>query len=530
MKAKQWVWCWIILVCSILLMIGVTVYRVDPYFHYQKPATEKYFYVLNNQRSQNDGITKHFDYDALITGTSMTENFKTSEMDEVFGVYAIKVPYSGGSYKEINDNLKNALEHHSNLKLVVRGLDTGKFFNDKDQMREDLGTYPTYLYDNNPFNDVSYLYNKDVIFGRIYEMLRAKQQEGFLPGITSFDEYSCWQANFSFGKNVVIPETDTGKSQNENQNKGAHLSVAEKQTINENIKQNVTSLADQNPEVEFYYFFTPYSIAWWKNIVDSGEIERQLEAEQYIIELILQHKNIHLYSFNNRTDIITDLNNYKDEIHYGEWVNSLILKWMQEGKYLLTEENYKTYLQEEYAFYTSFDYSSLDDQIDYESDFYAAALLNKELTGEEPIEILTADTAELELSEAEIVNDQYGGKEGIQCAGISHKTTESQAITNENYDSAKISIDDIGDHRYLTFYGKKLKDCGEPLVNIYDAQGQEIASLAESYEGAEDDCWHQYVIKLPKVSGSVEMVFSGGYIDKEEDIGPTYVFSNLKLY
>lgn len=530
MKAKQWILYWIISVLSILLIIGVTVYKVDPYFHYHKPDIEKYFYVLNNQRSQNDGITKHFDYDALITGTSMTENFKTSEMDELFGVHSIKVPYSGGSYKEINDNLKKALEYNPNLKLVVRGLDMGKFFDDKDQMREDLGTYPTYLYDNNPFNDVDYLYNKDVIFSRIYEMLSAKRQEGFLPGITSFDEYSCWQANYSFGRKSAIQRDSTGELRDENQNKGEHLSVIEKKTVNENITQNVTSLADQNPEVEFYYFFTPYSIMWWKSIVDSGEIERQIEAEQYIIELILQHKNIHLYSFNNRADITTDLNNYKDEIHYGEWVNSLIFKWIHDGKYLLTEENYKNYLQKEYAFYTSFDYLSLIDQTDYESDFYAAALLNKELTGEEPIEILTSDVVKIELSGAEIVNEQYEGTLGIQCAAIEHKTTELQEKINENFGRVQIRIDDIGHRRYLTFYGKKLKDCGEPLVNIYDAEGQEIAGLGESYEEMEDGCWHQYVIKLPKGSGTVQMVFSGGYTNKEEDIEPAYVFSNLKLY
>lgn len=132
-------------------------YRIDPYMHYHKPDTEGYFYSLNNQRSQNDGITKHFEYDALITGTSMTENFKTSEMDALFACNSIKVPYSGGSYKEINDNLKVAVENNPNLKMVVRGLDMGRFLDDKDVMRYDLGTYPTYLYDSNPLNDVQYI-------------------------------------------------------------------------------------------------------------------------------------------------------------------------------------------------------------------------------------------------------------------------------------------------------------------------------------------------------------------------------------
>ena len=116
---------------------------IDPYFHYHKPYTDSYYYDLNNQRSQNDGISKHFDYNALITGTSMTENFKTSELNEIFGVNSVKVSYSGGSYKEMNDNLVIALKNNSNLKMVVRGLDTGMFFDAPDRMREDLGKYPT---------------------------------------------------------------------------------------------------------------------------------------------------------------------------------------------------------------------------------------------------------------------------------------------------------------------------------------------------------------------------------------------------
>ena len=120
MKAKRWIIGWFTIVIVLLIIIGRFVYHIDPYFHYHKPYTDKYFYNLNNERSQNDGICKYFDYDALITGTSMTENFKTSELDELFGVNSIKVPYFGGSYKEMNDNLKNALKHNKTCCQRIR--------------------------------------------------------------------------------------------------------------------------------------------------------------------------------------------------------------------------------------------------------------------------------------------------------------------------------------------------------------------------------------------------------------------------
>ena len=109
MKVKIWLISWLIIVVSALSVLGFWVYKIDPFFHYHKPDLEGYFYPLNNERSQNDGISKYFDYDALISGTSMTQNFRTTEADKIFGCNSIKVAYSGGSYKEINDNIEKPL-------------------------------------------------------------------------------------------------------------------------------------------------------------------------------------------------------------------------------------------------------------------------------------------------------------------------------------------------------------------------------------------------------------------------------------
>ena len=138
---------------AIFLLIFVFIFIqiiVDPFFHYHKPL-KNLFYPINNQRSQNDGIIKHFDYDALITGTSMSENFKVSEANKIFNANFIKVPFSSGSYKEINNNIETALRYNKKLKLIIRALDCDRYCDDKDRMREDLGEYPTYLYDMNFF-------------------------------------------------------------------------------------------------------------------------------------------------------------------------------------------------------------------------------------------------------------------------------------------------------------------------------------------------------------------------------------------
>ena len=127
MKTKVWLMSWLIIVVMVLSYCGYWVYKVDPFFHFHKPEVFSYYYQLDNQRSQNDGICKNFDYDTLVTGTSMTENFKTSEVDKIFNCKSVKAPFSGGNYKEINDNIDRALRSNKKLKTVIRCLDMSFF-------------------------------------------------------------------------------------------------------------------------------------------------------------------------------------------------------------------------------------------------------------------------------------------------------------------------------------------------------------------------------------------------------------------
>ena len=109
MKKKVWVIGYAVIVVILLVYIAVRVISVDPFFHYHAPDLQNYFYRLNNERSQNYGIVKNFDYQGIITGTSMTENFKTSEADQLFGVRFVKTSFSGSSYYELSQLLMTAL-------------------------------------------------------------------------------------------------------------------------------------------------------------------------------------------------------------------------------------------------------------------------------------------------------------------------------------------------------------------------------------------------------------------------------------
>lgn len=350
LKYKIWIINTLIFTIIVFIMFAsITVY-IDPLFHYHKPLN-KYQYPINNERYQNDGITRNFEYESIITGTSMTENFKKSEADRIFGSDFIKVPFSGGHYKEINENLKRAYASHKSIKYVIRCLDYSLLIEDKDTYREDA-EYPFYLYNNNLFDDVEYVLNKSILFEQTLGVIK-HTKSGF--ETTNFDNYANWNSAYTFGTETVL----STYTLNENTSHVQVFSEDERRMVLENIRQNVTSLAVGHPKTTFYYFFPPYSICYWDVLKNNGQTDWRIDAEQAAIEEILKYPNIKLYSFCNNFELVCNLDNYKDQAHYGEWVNSWILEWMHNDEYLLTKDNYKDYIKTIKEFYNSYDYSSL---------------------------------------------------------------------------------------------------------------------------------------------------------------------------
>ena len=353
--AKKWFQkCILVLLLLLVLIVAVVVF-VDPYFHYHKPF-DFMSYRLYEERYINDGIGRHFDYDAIITGTSMAQNFKPSEMDALFGTRAVKMPFSGAGYAELSENLDRALARNGNVKMVLWAVDYNGLLRSYDWQQYE--NYPTYLYDDNPFNDVSYVLNKSILY------------HGVMPNVlmsltgqpsTTMDEYSSWVNEtglehilLSYDRNNVnIPATvDFGDS--------------EKQTVIQTIENNFVDLIEKYPDTEFFLFYTPYSICYWDALNIKGTIQRQTEAEKLATEMLLQYPNVKLYNFFDQYEVICNPDYYNDDGHYSAEINSRILGWMAEGTGLLTQDNYEERLKEEQNFYLSYDYDSIYRELEVE--------------------------------------------------------------------------------------------------------------------------------------------------------------------
>lgn len=354
-KYKIWFWATIATTFFVMLIFALPTIIIDPYFHYHEPLKD-YGYTFWRQRYSNDGIVRNFDYDAYIVGTSMTENFKASEASEIFGYNFIKVPYSGGYYKELDHLIRRSYTSDNDIHMIIRCLDYSLLAQDKDAEHEEKDPLhpqykaPEYMVNANPFDDVKYVLNKTILLNETYSTYLNIRNE--VP-TTNFDDYSNWCSAYSFGKETVLG----GYSHSDEIQPEKEFTDDDYEMIKGNVEQNVIATINEHPETTFYLFFSPYSICYWDTCHSSGTIKWNVEAERTAIELLLECPNVKLYSFTNDFELTCNLDNYKDQAHYGEWVNSDILVRMKNDENLLTKDNYEKYLDEIYDFYSNYDYS-----------------------------------------------------------------------------------------------------------------------------------------------------------------------------
>lgn len=347
MNTKRFSVAVIVIVILSLTVFAVPTIVIDPYFHYHAPL-ENLEYPIDNQRYQNNGMLKNFSYDAIIIGTSMTLNFNSEEFDELFGVDSLHVSFLGGSYKELDNNLRAGLKTHPDVKCVLRGVDLTFLDKDKDYMKYELSYYPEYLYDENIFNDVSYVLNKEVfdLSWKVLEYTELVRNGSIKSKEENTSVYSKESVLNSFERMEPAEEV-------------VLFTEEDRKRVWENVHQNITSTIQSYPEVTFYLFITPYSICYWDEICREGKLDYMMETERTAIEELLQYENVRLFSFADNTDLICNLDNYCDQGHYSPQINSKMLHWIEAGEYELTQDNYVEHLERLRSFLESYDYDAI---------------------------------------------------------------------------------------------------------------------------------------------------------------------------
>ncbi len=308
--------------------IIVLVVYVDPFFHYHRPL-QGFPYLVDNQLSQNPGMAAHMEYDSAILGSSMTVNFQTAWFKELMGLNTIKLSYSGAFPKDQSNIMEIMFKSSNNrdgkkIKKVFLGVDVITYTGGIDETKYPI---PEYLYDDNVFNDIKYVLNKDVLLNYILRPMAD-------PDPTDLSNvYASWWTEEYYSEEWVLHNYTSPAQVAEETDPQAYIEAAAK-----NLDVNICPYIEANPETEFVVFFPPYSILFWNDVLKENHLDATMEVYRYIANRLNIYENVEVYFFPDQEEIICDLDNYADYSHYHPRYNRYMAECFAAKEFLIPKE------------------------------------------------------------------------------------------------------------------------------------------------------------------------------------------------
>lgn len=311
----------IIFILLIAFFVSGIVYVFDPFFHYHKPI-KPLKAVLTQAEYQVIGTLRTFDYDSLIAGSSMAENYNNKWFDETFDCTTIKAVKPGANTLDLVYLLEAAYEE-KDIKNIFYTLDIAALTTTVQEHYVNEGM-PLYLYNKNPLDDVKYLFNKHVLFEDIPYMIA----NSFIGDYDEGESFN-WAKYKEFGKLHYSPteEKQSDKTKNEYE-----------YYVDFNLSK-LENLVKSHPETNYIFMVPPYSCLWWYESYMCGTLEQDFYAIEQAFEKLLPLENIEIHYFQNMEEIVSDLSLYMDTIHYNEDVNRKLVDLISTNEYKVTFEN-----------------------------------------------------------------------------------------------------------------------------------------------------------------------------------------------
>ena len=334
---------WSILFIAVLLSglgtAGAFNYFVDPYqmFH-----ADDIFY--QNERFGNPGLARNREYDSIIIGGTMTENFSPSYVDKSFHSNVLKLSVRGATAHEEYLTAKYALSQKK-LRFVIWGMDFSSYAGPPEGASEET---PLEFYDKSRLNDLWTLFTYDTLDLSVKKVELDRfgiKDTNFIRGIE--DNYSWFRGQEDqFNRKSYRRLWEESYKQVRSAPPGKMPDLT---AMRESFKKNMLSVVDENPGTTFYVFFPPYSALYYYQYYKASResfISFLLFKKLACLEL-LSKPNVKLYDFQENEVITKDIRYYKDLTEFHPEVNSFIIDCLAGGRNTVTRANLNVLLKKQ---------------------------------------------------------------------------------------------------------------------------------------------------------------------------------------
>lgn len=334
------------LIVLFLFLAAAIVVVFDPFYQYHEPWFGLNA-VLNDRDNQVVGTIRTFDYDSVLLGSSVAENYDSSFLDASFDCTTLKVIRASGSTADLLYYLDKA-HRRQELKNVFWSMDIFAL-TASPQITLTSKDTPHYLHTDTVLDDWPYLWNKEILCETIPQMLAYSQM-----GMNTQGQAYNWARGKNFSAEGAMRAYDKPKEENvfyaaeDSADTSAEevedaFSMDEQQNLTENLSMIEEELS-MHPDTSYTIIFPPYSMMWWDCGYVNGVLETYFEVLEQTIPVLLTHNNAKVYFFVSDRDVICNLDNYMDMIHYSPDINQYMLEEIVQDGHRVSEANWEEVL------------------------------------------------------------------------------------------------------------------------------------------------------------------------------------------
>lgn len=323
---KRFVISFIVIFFLILVICAAMVCWIDPYMRYHRAVGVKQVY--RTSEAMIPGVMRHFEYDAVLFGSSMTQNFDINEINEILNCRSIKATSAGLDSESLDKYLATVTRvHKKELKRCMIGIDLFSFarnarprWKDYHYLYDDEIFTPEYFFSIDTAKAIgevivsNFTYNSDPV---AHHQMQANKMFSNKPGIHKYGK-KFLEYDVTMLRPFSIPVDDE---------------------MVKNFENHLFHHIRNNPDVQFDVFLPPYSVYFWCYLKEYDKFDKLCELRDRFAEGVLKYPNVKLHDFHSDFSISRDLDNYKDLTHYSPAINTLILKKLASGEEVVSDLN-----------------------------------------------------------------------------------------------------------------------------------------------------------------------------------------------
>jgi len=326
---RGWIVAFVAGLLALALLLSAVMYAVDPFFQFRVRNRTYTF----EPRFVNGGLIKNYDYDFLMVGSSLTQNFHMDVFREEMGVNPLHVSLSGIKPHELAELINMAARVGKAEHIMAVG-PLGTLADSYPESKN-----PWYLLDSGLIPFLRYAFSYEAWFRYIPANIRLAFQKMKNPQLSEsllrsmdVDYLGNWESRAVFGEEEIL---ELYRSQQ------THAGAENDASVYDEIIRGMDAFFESldTGETRLSFFLPPYSAVFWHCLGDLRET--YLDARDHFVVKAAEY-GYTVYDFQGE-DYICDLNNYMDFTHYSGEINDRMTVCFAKGENIITPDNMAEY-------------------------------------------------------------------------------------------------------------------------------------------------------------------------------------------